>query len=54
MGTGRGEVGPGKGVGELVVEVTDDLDVTLIGTASRVYAGELDAGFTKELSNLTE
>ncbi len=31
--------------GELTVEVTDDLDVTLIGSASRVYAGELDSGF---------
>ena len=28
--------------GELTVEITDELDVTLIGTASRVYAGELD------------
>jgi diaminopimelate epimerase len=31
--------------GELTVEITDDLDVTLIGTASRVYAGELDPDF---------
>ncbi len=30
--------------GELTVEITDELDVTLIGTASRVYAGELDQG----------
>jgi diaminopimelate epimerase len=36
--------------GELVVEITDDLDVTLIGSASRVYAGELDAGFIQALS----
>jgi diaminopimelate epimerase len=28
--------------GELTVEVSDELDVTLIGTASRVYAAELD------------
>jgi diaminopimelate epimerase len=35
--------------GELVVEVTDQLDVTLIGTASRVYSGELDAGFIATL-----
>src|SRR5687767_7202133 len=31
--------------GELTVEITDDLEVTLIGAASRVYVGELDAGF---------
>jgi diaminopimelate epimerase len=31
--------------GELMVEVSDELDVTLIGTASRVFDGELDAGF---------
>jgi len=36
--------------GELTVEVTDDLDVTLIGSASRVYAGELDAGFSASLA----
>jgi diaminopimelate epimerase len=36
--------------GELVVEITNDLDVTLIGSASRVYAGELDGGFVAELS----
>jgi diaminopimelate epimerase len=36
--------------GELVVEITDDLDVTLIGSASRVFAGELDAGFVADLS----
>ena len=28
--------------GELSVEVGDELDVTLTGTASRVYSGELD------------
>jgi hypothetical protein len=32
------------------VEVTDDLDVTLIGTASRVYAGELDPDFIESLA----
>ena len=36
--------------GTLTVEITDDLDVTLIGTASRVYVGELDAGFVAALS----
>jgi diaminopimelate epimerase len=35
--------------GELTVEITEDLDVTLIGVASRVYAGELDAGFVNAL-----
>ena len=29
--------------GELTVEISDDLEITLIGTASRVYRGELDA-----------
>jgi diaminopimelate epimerase len=38
--------------GTLTVEITDDLQVTLIGTASRVYAGELDAGFVAALSRL--
>lgn len=38
--------------GELTVEVSDDLDVTLIGTASRVYAGEFDAAFVEALANL--
>jgi diaminopimelate epimerase len=37
--------------GELTVEISDDLDVTLIGTASRVYAGELDAAFTAALGD---
>ncbi len=36
--------------GELTVEISDDLDVTLIGAASRVYVGELDADFIKSLS----
>jgi diaminopimelate epimerase len=35
--------------GELTVEITDDLDVTLIGSASRVYAGELDPDFVRSL-----
>ena len=35
--------------GELTVELSDDLDVTLIGTASRVYRGELDPGFVSAL-----
>ena len=37
--------------GELTVELTDELDLTLIGTASRVYAGELDAGFVEALAD---
>ncbi len=36
--------------GELTVEVDDDLEVTLTGTASRVYAGELDIGFLDRLA----
>jgi diaminopimelate epimerase len=35
--------------GELTVEVSDELDVTLIGTASRVYTGELDPEFVASL-----
>jgi diaminopimelate epimerase len=35
--------------GELTVDVTDALDMTLIGTASRVYAGELDRAFATAL-----
>jgi diaminopimelate epimerase len=35
--------------GELTVEITDDLHVTLIGEASRVYTGELDASFVAAL-----
>jgi diaminopimelate epimerase len=38
--------------GELTVEITKELDVTLIGTASRVYAGELDPGFLAALAAL--
>ncbi|MFL5871572.1 MAG: diaminopimelate epimerase [Solirubrobacterales bacterium] len=37
--------------GELAVEVSDDLDVTLIGSASRVYSGELDARFVADLAD---
>jgi diaminopimelate epimerase len=36
--------------GTLTVEISEDLDVTLIGTASRVYRGELDADFVEALS----
>jgi diaminopimelate epimerase len=36
--------------GELVVEISDELDVTLIGTASKVYAGELDAAFLEAIA----
>jgi diaminopimelate epimerase len=36
--------------GELVVELTPELDVTLIGTASRVYEGELDLRFIERLA----
>ena len=36
--------------GELVIEVTEDLEVTLIGTASRVYSGELDELFVRLLA----
>jgi diaminopimelate epimerase len=36
--------------GELTVEISDELDLTLIGTASRVYAGELDAAFVADLA----
>jgi diaminopimelate epimerase len=35
--------------GTLTVEVSDDLSVTLIGTASRVYRGELDPGLLAAL-----
>jgi diaminopimelate epimerase len=38
--------------GELTVEITDELDVTLIGTASRVYAAELDHGFASALGSI--
>jgi diaminopimelate epimerase len=49
----RGSVSPitvGLDGGELTVEITDDLDLTLIGTASRVYAGELDPAFVESLA----
>ncbi|HLM32143.1 MAG TPA: diaminopimelate epimerase [Solirubrobacterales bacterium] len=36
--------------GTLTVEITDELDITLIGPASRVYAGELDADFVRSLA----
>ena len=36
--------------GELTVEISDQLDLTLIGTASRVYRGELDADFVRALA----
>ena len=38
--------------GELTVEITDDLDVTLIGSASPVYAGELSPEFVRELEDV--
>ena len=36
--------------GELTVEITDDLDVTLTGTAEPVYAGELSAELLARLA----
>jgi len=36
--------------GELTVEISDQLDLTLIGTASSVYRGELDADFVRTLA----
>jgi diaminopimelate epimerase len=36
--------------GELTIEVSDELDVTLVGTASRVYAGQLDLNFVARLA----
>ena len=36
--------------GALTVEISEDLDLTLTGTASRVYAGELDPGFVERLA----
>jgi diaminopimelate epimerase len=36
--------------GELTVEISDDLEVTLSGTASRVYAGTLDEAFVAALA----
>ena len=38
--------------GELMVEIGGELDLRLIGTASRVYSGELDAGFEAALGRL--
>ena len=38
--------------GELMVEVSDDLDVRLTGTASPVYRGELSQDLVDELSSL--
>jgi len=37
--------------GELTVEITEELDVTLIGRASRVYAAELDPALIAELAD---
>jgi hypothetical protein len=34
-----------------VVEVNDELDVTLVGTASKVYAAELHGAFADALGN---
>jgi diaminopimelate epimerase len=39
--------------GELVVEVTDDLDVRLTGTAAPVYRGELSEELVRELATVT-
>ncbi|MGH2987368.1 MAG: diaminopimelate epimerase [Solirubrobacterales bacterium] len=36
--------------GRLTVKVSEELDVTLTGTASRVYSGELDEGFVTALA----
>jgi diaminopimelate epimerase len=36
--------------GELIVEISDALELTLIGSASRVYAGELDPNFLEALA----
>jgi diaminopimelate epimerase len=36
--------------GELTVEVGEDLDLSLTGSASRVYSGELDRAFAAELA----
>ncbi|MET0750790.1 MAG: diaminopimelate epimerase [Solirubrobacterales bacterium] len=35
--------------GELVVEIEDELEITLIGSAERVYRGELDPSFVRGL-----
>ena len=39
--------------GELTVEISEELDLTLIGTASRVYRGELAPGFVRALEVLS-
>jgi diaminopimelate epimerase len=39
--------------GELIVEVTDDLDVRQSGTASPVYRGELSQDLVRELATVT-
>jgi diaminopimelate epimerase len=38
--------------GELLVEITDDLDVTLTGTAEPVYRGELSAELVRALASI--
>ena len=38
--------------GELTVEITDDLDVTLTGTAEPVYRGELSAELVRALESV--
>jgi diaminopimelate epimerase len=37
--------------GELIVEISDELDVTLIGSASKVYSGELHGAFADTLGS---
>ncbi len=37
--------------GELTVEITDELDVTLVGTASRLCGGELDGALVAEMAS---
>jgi diaminopimelate epimerase len=37
--------------GTLTVEITDELELTLIGSASRVYRGELDPALVSALTN---
>jgi diaminopimelate epimerase len=39
--------------GELVVEISDDLDVRLTGTASCVYRGEISVDLAQQLANLS-
>jgi diaminopimelate epimerase len=38
--------------GELEVEITDELDVRLTGTAWRVYRGEISGDLAQELAGL--